>query len=88
MQIQVLAAHVAYTKHNTEDVSTAPKKARGHKSLVLTLLSAPAKFIHASIRTPVRMPLNPRPEMRSRHQAHPFVAHDALHSHTPTGTQQ
>ena len=64
-------AHVAYSKHNTEDVKTGPKKPREHKSLVLTLPSAPARFIHASIRIPVRMPLKSCPETSSRYQARP-----------------
>ena len=66
----------------------APEKARWHKSLVLALLSALTKFIHASISTPVRMPLISFPETGSKHQAQDYSAQDALLSHTLKGIQQ
>lgn len=59
--ILIIHASVAYLKHDTEDVKMGPRKPRRHKGLVLTLLSTLAKFTHASIRTPVRMPYSPPP---------------------------
>lgn len=64
------------------------KKLRGHKGLVLTLLSTLAIFTHASIRTPVRMPHSSLPENKELVSGTLDLAHDALLSHTPKGVQQ
>lgn len=64
-----------------------PKKLRMHKGMVLTLLSALTQLTHASLRSPVSMPLIPYPGTRSGHQAQ-ILAQDAWPSHTPKGIQQ
>lgn len=67
-----------------------PRKLRKHKSLVLTLVSALVKFIHASIRIPVRMPyifpLRGKKEQVLGTTLH--SAQNALLSHTLKGIQQ
>lgn len=65
-----------------------PRKFRGHKGLVLTLLSTLAKLTHASIRIPVRMPYSSLPGNKELVSGTPQLAHDTLLSHTPKGTQQ
>ena len=64
-----------------------PRKPRRHKGLVLTLLSTLARFTHASIRTPVRMPHSFPPENKEPVSGPTpcYQAHDALLSHTPKG---
>lgn len=57
-QDKILEGHRSLNlKHNTEDVIMSPRKFRKHKGLVLALLLSTTKLTHASIRTPVRMPL-------------------------------